>query len=249
MEKNVAKHVLADVLWVTHQSRGHREAKSIYDLLWRSYRARRMEWHEECLQLAWTQYRHWVNTGSPKRINEVIQRGRQNHKQSNLAYPIRLEKRGRNEWEFAWPGEVLSLSDKFDQGIDYLEKGDINKAVEIFKHMLNKCPYFIDALNHLAITEWGRGNLAAAEEYYTKAYNVGRSVLPEDFKGKLPWSWPDNRPYLLTIHSLGIVKLRCGDIAGTRKLLQWLLKLDPDDNLGARAILEDIKNETKPWDE
>ncbi|WP_027364598.1 tetratricopeptide repeat protein [Desulfotruncus alcoholivorax] len=249
MEKNVAKHVLADVLWVTHQSRGHREAKAIYDLLKRSYRARQLDWHEECLQLAWEQYRHWVSSGSANELNDFKRKGHHNKKPSNLAYPIRLEKRGRNEWEFAWPGEVLNLSDKFDLGIDYLEAGDIKKARRIFKSLLSECPYFIDALNHLAVTEWDTGNLVAAEDYYTKAYNVGRSVLPADFKGKLPWYWTDNRPYLRTVHGLALVKLRRGDLAGAKELLDRLLKLDPDDHLGVRMLLEDIKNGTVPWDE
>lgn len=250
MEKNVAKHVLADVLWVTHEARGQREAKTMYELLLRSYRSRHMEWHEECLQMAWEQYNHWVKNSSAGRpVERQKGRNRSGIRITEPPYPIRLEKRGHSEWEFAWPGEVLNLMDKFDLGCEYLDVGDLKKARQIFNSILKECPYFIDALNHLAAVEWDGGNLAAAENHYSKAYEIGHSVLPGDFRGKLPWGWIDNRPFLRSLHGLALVKLRRGDARAARDLLLRLIKLDPDDRLGARMILDDIKKGTVPWDD
>lgn len=250
MEKNVAKHVLADVLWVTHETRGQREAKTIYELLLKSYRARHMIWHEECLQLAWEQYNHWMgNNGDCGPVERSKRKKHSGGKPSTPPYPIRLEKRGRSEWEFAWPGEVLNQMDKFDLGCEYLDAGDLKKARQVFNGILKECPFFIDAYNHLAAVEWDSGNIAAAENYYFKAYEIGRSVLPGDFRGKLPWGWIDNRPFLRSLHGLALVKLRRGDAGTARELLIQLVKLDPDDHLGARMILDDIKKGTVPWDD
>jgi hypothetical protein len=65
----------------------------------------------------------------------------------------------------------------------------------------------------------------------------------------LPWGWIDNRPFLRSLHGLALVKLRRGDARAARDLLLRLIKLDPDDRLGARMILDDIKKGTVPWDD
>lgn len=242
MEKNVAKHVLADVLWVTHKARGARETRAMYELLIRSYRSRQMDWHEECLQMAWEQYKQWLRPGNRLKLPSEQQCSSLTLKKNqNLPYPIRLEKRGRGEWEFAWPSIILTLMNKFDIGCEQLEAGYLNKARRTFNNILMKCPYFIDVLNHLAIIDWDSSNLAGAEKHYTKAYEIGLSVLPTNFQGKLPWGWVDNRPFLRTLHGLALIKLRQGNTTDTKKLLEWLIKLEPYDQMGARAILEDIK--------
>ncbi|SFQ94990.1 tetratricopeptide repeat protein [Desulfoscipio geothermicus] len=250
MEKNVVKHVLADVFLITHNAKGERDTMALYELLRRSYRSRQMDWHEECLQMAWEQYRYWLLSSSAGPAGYGQQRkGRTRKKTRELSYPIRLEKRGRNEWEFAWPSEVLSLMSKFDLGCEHLEAGNINKARFIFNSILKECPYFIDALNHLAVIEWDVGNLAGAHGFYLQAYEIGRSVLPPHFRGKLPWGWVDNRPFLRTLHGLALVKLRQGDSRAAKELLEWVIKLDPDDHMGVRTILEDIRKGTVPQDE
>lgn len=249
MERNVAKHVLADVLLVTHGAKGEQEARIMYELLRRSYRARHMEWHEECLQSAWEQYRYWLQSNSAFKIPGRQPPVNRRKKDTDSLYPIRLEKRGRNEWEFAWPGEVLNLMHKFNQGSDLLEKGDLTGAKRILSGIIRDCPYFIHAYNKLAAMEWDNGNLAQAERHYSQAFEIGRSVLPVNFRGKLPWGWVENRPFLHTIHGLALVKLRRGDPQSAKKLLDWLIKLEPEDFLGARSIIDDIRKGTVPWDE
>jgi len=250
MERNVAKHVLADVLLITHGAKGEREAKAMYELLKRSYRSRQMEWHEECLQSAWEQYKYWLQSNSSFKIPDRQKPGSHLRKENtDLFYPIRLEKRGRSEWEFAWPSEVLNLMNKFDTGCEHLENGDLHKAKHIFHSVIKECPYFIDAYNHLAAMEWDEGNLTRAESNYSQAYEIGHTVLSANFRGKLPWGWAENRPFLRTVHGLALVKLRRGDIRSAKRLLDWLVKLEPNDYLGARSIIEDIRKGTVPWDE
>lgn len=249
MEKNVAKHVLADVFLITHKAKGERETRAMYELLRRSYRSRQMEWHEECLKMAWEQYRYWLQSNSTIKPSTQLRKSRAPKKPPELSYPIRLEKRGHNEWEFAWPSEILNLNNKFEKACQYLEEADLNKARRTFNSILKDCPYFIDTLNHLAVIDWDVGHLSRAQNYYLRAFEIGCSVLPPNFRGKLPWGWVENRPFLRTLHGLALVKLRLGDSGGAKELLNWILKLDPEDFMGARTILEDIKKGTVPWDE
>jgi len=110
MEKNIAKHVLADVLMITHAAKGEREARLMYELLRGSYRSRKMEWHEECLQAAWEQYNYWLQSNNRLDLPVRSQPARHPSNSVKYLYPIRLEKRGHNEWEFAWPSELLNLT-------------------------------------------------------------------------------------------------------------------------------------------
>ncbi len=247
MEKNVAKHVLADILLVTHGAKGEQEARLMYELLRRSYHSRQMKWHEECLLEAWEQYKHWLQSNSAFNLPAMVQS--ESHHPPECFYPIRLEKRGRKEWEFAWPSEVLNLLSIFNLACEHLENGNLYNAKRIFSSLINICPYFIDAYNHLATIEWKAGDLVQTEKHYSQAYTIGRSVLSANFKGQLPWGWVENRPFLRTIHGLALVKLRRGDIKSAQQLLGWLVRLEPNDNLGARAIIEDIRIGTLPWDD
>lgn len=242
MEKNVVKHVLADMFWVTGEARGERETRNLFELLLRSYRSRQMDWHEECLLAAWDQYEQWQHSLKGHRSSRTSKRRVWSRKKKEpQPYPIRLEKRGRNEWEFAWPGELLGLMDKLRTGCNYLQEGDLNRARRLFSSIVRKCPYFIDALNYLGLIEWHMGNPVSAENYYLRAYETGQSVLPPEFRGRLPWGWIDNRPFLQALHGLALVKLRRGYTDEAGRLFEQLISLDPDDHLEAGPILDDIK--------
>lgn len=242
MEKNVVKQVLADLFWVAGQARGEREARELYELLLRSYQSRQMDWYEECLRAAWDQYEQWIRSlQGPQLSHSPKRRTWPRRKKIPVPYPIRLEKRGRNEWEFAWPGEMLNLMDELRSACSYMQAGELNKARRLFNSIVKKCPYFIDALNYLAIIEWDRGAPAGAEKFYQRAYETGQSVLPPGFKDRLPWSWINNRPFLQTVHGLALVKLRRGYVTDAAQLLDQLIALDPEDQLDTKSMISDIK--------
>lgn len=236
----MVKHVLADIFRVTGKARGKRETRALFELLLHSYQSRQMDWHRECLLAAWEQHEQWQCSQPGGPAPETINHKRAGEKKEPRVYPIRLEKRGRNEWEFAWPGELLALRDKLRTGRDCLRGGDLDRAGRIFGTIVRKCPYYIEVLNHLAQIEWQRGNPGGAESYYLRAWETGQSILPPDFRGRLPWGWVDNRPFLEALHGLAVVKLRRGDTAGAGRHLEQLLALDPDDHLAARQVLEDM---------
>jgi len=242
MEKNVVKQVLADMFWLAGQARGEREARELYELLLRSYQSRHMDWHAECLRAAWDQYEQWLHSLQGPRLSQFPKRKTWPRSKKILPpYPIRLEKRGRNEWEFAWPGEMLNLMDELRSGCSYMRTGEFNKARRLFNNIITKCPYFIDALNNLALIEWDIGDPASAEIFYQRAYETGQSVLPPGFSERLPWSWINNRPFLQTVYGLARVKLRRGYVGDAAQLFDQLLALDPEDHLDTRLIITDIK--------
>lgn len=239
MERNVIGHVLADLLWVIRESRGSGAAQSLYNLLRYSYQARQMDWHSQCLDLAWQRYCHWEQSGqgtiTPGKALLTTRRAG-----VKPVYPIRLERRGKWEWEFAWPGDMLKLMPTFYEGRACLTD-DPAKASRIFSSIISKCPYYIEAHNQLAMLEMNTGNRAQAKTGFQRSLEIGSSVVPDDFKGRLTWTWPENRPFLRSIYGLALLLLQENNCREAKKLLEQLLKYDPDDILGAKPMLEDIK--------
>lgn len=241
MERNLNVHVLADLLWVISEGRGLDAAQSLYNLLRLSYQARQMDWHAQCLDLAWQRYSSWEQSG-PDAITylEPANSSKIDRSRVKPAYPIRLERRGKWEWEFAWPGEMLKLMPSFNEGCACLAS-DPARARRVFHMIINKCPYFIQAHNQLALLEMNMGNRVRAKTGFQRSLEIGSSVVPDDFKGRLTWTWPENRPFLRSIYGLSLVLLQEGNYREAKKLLEQLLKHDPDDILEAKPLLNDIK--------
>lgn len=241
MEKNVTGHVLADLLWVIRESRGLGAAQSLYNLLYHSYQARQMDWHAQCLDLAWQRYCRWEQSGTDAiTYSEPDKSSLTSRPGAKPVYPIRLERRGKWEWEFAWPGEMLNLMPAFNEGRAYMAD-DPASAGRIFRSIISNCPYFIEAHNQLAVLELDMGNRSRAKTSFQRSLEIGSSVVPDDFKGRLTWTWPENRPFLQAIYGLALVLLHECNYREAKQLLKLLLKHDPDDFLEAKPLLEDIK--------
>jgi tetratricopeptide (TPR) repeat protein len=209
-----------------------------------------MDWHAQCLDLAWKRYDQWEKSGPERFAGQLASKAKRITRRTGEkpGYPIRLEKRGRREWEFAWAGDVLKLMDTFNEGRACLATNP-DKARHTFNTIIKKCPHFIDAYNQLAVLELDLGNRSQAGLYFQSALEIGRSVMPDNFTGRLPWSWAENRPFLRALYGLSLVLLQEGINNGAKGLLERLLNLDPDDPLGARLLLEDIKKGTVAPDE
>ena len=56
------------------------------------------------------------------------------------------------------------------------------------------------------------------------------------------WGFTATRPYMRAIQALGMEHLDRGDEAAARELFEILLEMNPDDNQGIRATLENIES-------
>lgn len=153
---------------------------------------------------------------------------------------IRLERRGRNNWEFVLPHLYHVLEGLFDSGCDYLERGNEETARRVFCRVIKGYPHHIDAYNHLAVLAWRKGSFERAEKLYQQAFNIGRRALPENFDGRLPWTLLYNRPFLRAVHGHALYRVQNGNVSEARRLLNRLLQFDPEDPLGAREILGNL---------
>lgn len=88
-----------------------------------------------------------------------------------------------NEWEFVFPPSIDNEQtyNQYWEGVELLDYDDL-AAERIFKAVIKKCPYHIDAYNHLSIAF--KNQKKPYESFLTadKAYLIGKSCLPKEFK-------------------------------------------------------------------
>jgi len=155
---------------------------------------------------------------------------------------LKLKQLGIHEWEFVHPDGYADTLDELGRGCDFYEIGDFVKAEEIFKGIVSENPDHLDGLHHWALVREKSGDLNKAKELWEKAVLMGLKAFPESFemgKDRLIWGFLDNRPFLRCYHGFGIVLLKTGGIKQANKIFTQMLKLNPNDNQGARASAVD----------
>lgn len=107
--------------------------------------------------------------------------------------------------------------------------------------LLTKYPDNLEIANFLANRYWNAEMKTEAAEVYATAFQKAVKLIPKDFTGRISWLDIDNRPFLRIAHGhlLCLMRQRNGRRASAlaNKLLRWC----PDDNLGVRYLLGDIK--------
>lgn len=145
------------------------------------------------------------------------------------------------DWEFVYPPAIQDehLSSIFLEAVDMLDYDD-ETAEEVFKKIIAKYPYYIDAYNHLSIAfrnqNKGLESLLCAE----KAYNIGKESIPKEFfkkKNNIVWLFLGNRPFL---RAWQIYAMECAahkDYEKAIELFKEILSWNAGDNQGIRYLL------------
>lgn len=152
-----------------------------------------------------------------------------------------IECLGDNEWQFVFPPDIENekVNNKYCQALEFLDYDDI-AAERIFKELLNKHPYYIDAYNHLSIAF--KNQKKRFESYLTaeKAYVLGKSCFPKQFKfgkDKLRWSFLENRPFLRACHTFGLECQDKKEYDRALELYREILSINKDDHQGIRYLV------------
>ena len=148
---------------------------------------------------------------------------------------------GDHEWEFVFPSDIDNekVYNKFYGAVELLDYDDIT-AERIFKEIILKYPFHIDAYNHLSIAF--RNQKKRFESFLTaeKAYLLGKNLFPMEFKvglDRLRWSFLNNRPFLRACATFG---LECQDKKDYNRALgiyQEILQFNKDDHQGIRYLV------------
>ena len=155
---------------------------------------------------------------------------------------LKLSRVAPHEWQFVYSDTYDDLMDRFDAGCEFYEQGNLDQAERVFKEVLGQMPDHLDATHHLALVLSEQNLLDQAHDLWDQAVSIGRKAFPQDFKlgrDRLEWGWLENRPFLRCLHGLALARYQEGRTEESLRLFQELLYLNPNDNQGVRAVVEE----------
>lgn len=154
-----------------------------------------------------------------------------------------------NEWVIHDPGSD-EFAEEFDEAMGLSYAGRRQESMHRLVEVLNKHPWHIDALHHLALAYGAQGRGAEYRALEREAARVALGALPEGFdwrKSRIVYGVLDNRPFFRACHGLSVLMLEEGDEKGARQMWRRLLAVNPDDNQGCRMLLMDSLIQSKEW--
>ena len=128
--------------------------------------------------------------------------------------------------------------------LDALEAHDHRPARRYFERITQVKPDYADAWTHLGIIEYRLRRYERARELFQKGEDLARAELVRAH-GTLDsinswWDDLDTRPYMRALYNLALVEWKLGDHDGSIKICRELLRLNPEDDQGARFLLTDV---------
>lgn len=118
--------------------------------------------------------------------------------------------------------------------------GDVDGARRMLMDAVATELRFLDAHAHLGNLEFDRDPKTALRHYEVGVAIGDLSVGPE-FRGILPWSILENRAYLRCLHGQGLALWKLGRLGDAESVMRRMLRLNPNDNQGARICLSDLR--------
>lgn len=123
-------------------------------------------------------------------------------------------------------------------GWDALGEGALDRAEERFRAALDRDEWLADAYNGLARVAEARADLKTAETHYRTAYERAREALGSESPNAYYW-WGEleTRPYMRAREGLGWIHWQAGRYNAALAEYEALLRLNPNDNQGARYLI------------
>jgi len=144
------------------------------------------------------------------------------------------------------PQEIEHL---YAAGWAALQSNRLSEAEEAFLAVLTHDQNHVDALNGLGAVYFQERRLDEAEHLYGKALEVGLAFYGGKMPDHVDWEAPHDRALLRTLHGRALVTFRKGDAVKAEERFEEILRIDPDDHVGARYLLDDIAEGRGSWDE
>jgi tetratricopeptide (TPR) repeat protein len=149
-----------------------------------------------------------------------------------------------NDWEFVYPKSIDNekVYNQYWEGVELLDFDDL-EAERIFKNIISKHPYYIDAYNHLSIAFRNQNKTFESLLTAEKSYNLGKECFPKEFNfktDKIIWSVLNNRPFLRACQTYGLECQYHKDYSKAIEIYKENLNLNKSDNQGIRYLLLEV---------
>jgi len=146
---------------------------------------------------------------------------------------------GDHQWSFDYRRIDWDTLEVFHGAINLWHAGDISGAEKQYRQLISDYPEFIDVHHHLALLLEETGREEEAFEIWQKIVAFGLSCFPADFSVEqdvLLWGMIENRPFLRAYQALGLALLDRGRVEEALAIFSNILKMNPNDNQGVRAL-------------
>jgi len=132
------------------------------------------------------------------------------------------------------------VEESLDNAIDCFQAGNLDEAEETLRKLLLVCPYYIDALHHLALVFSDFGLELESYLCSREAVRIGLEAIPSQFSwltSRMLWGHLENRPFMRAYYALGLSILNNQGAASAIDIFARLVSVNPNDNLGCRYNL------------
>ncbi len=137
------------------------------------------------------------------------------------------------EGEFLWSKSRNKIFERFYDADEITEP---DTAINELQKIINDDPEFIDAYNSIGWWELSLRNYGNAFHCFMNAFKIGDKLIPKNYNGRIIWGILSNRPFLRSMHGLGLTYLFMQEWDKSSKIFKKILRYNPNDNQGIRAL-------------
>ncbi len=138
----------------------------------------------------------------------------------------------------------------FSRGMDYRWAGYAVADEAYYRAAVRLDPGHADAWVHIGNRRFDEGLVLEALAVYRRAQVAAEMRTigdPTTYPGPF-WGDLDSRPFMRALHGQGLCLWRLGQTEKASEVFAWMLTLNPNDNQGARFLLQDL-DEGLSWEE
>ena len=163
-------------------------------------------------------------------------------KKQEMNSKLCFEKAWGNEWRVIYPKEMNENYDDFQYALELIDN-DNTDGIEILENLIKEFPNeHIDAYVHLGWHYIENLKLLKGKPFIERAFQIAESIIPREFDlktDKILWGDIDNRALLRAFQAKGVLLMEEKQYKDAVKKLEFLIRVNPNDNQGIRYLLTD----------
>lgn len=153
---------------------------------------------------------------------------------------LKLKKYSEHDWGLIFPKEILDTHEEYLHALETIQI-EPELGLVLMERLSKKFPDDnIEAFLALGYYYERKPDVKKCKDSYYRAYMIAESVIPAEFNAnteRLPWGIHENRAILRAYFNWALQSMFAGNLNKASTLLNFIIRVNPDDNMGARYLL------------